>query len=351
MKNILLTYNDIKSVNIGDYVQSLAAKQFLKDKDFILFNRDELNLYTGEKAKLILNAWFTYKPKNFPPSPDIKPLFVAFHLNSKVKNEILAKEKNIEYLRKYAPIGCRDIATKEALEEKGVTAYFSGCLTTTLGLTYRKNESERGEIIYVVDPFSYMPKGNSVFEILKTFTQFLLNFKGVVKIIRNNKRNNKFSLGLTKMGVGRVLLLTKTYLLLKSILSDELLDKVVFITQFNTRKEYVSDEARFERAEELLNMYSVAKYVITSRIHCALPCLALKTPVLFIDHIGDKEESTCRLDGIRNLFQTISVYKGRVRENKYGLLDKDTIIVNDYSKLNILQEKLIATCEKFMGDE
>lgn len=29
MRKILLTYGDIKTINIGDYIQSIAAKQFL----------------------------------------------------------------------------------------------------------------------------------------------------------------------------------------------------------------------------------------------------------------------------------------------------------------------------------
>ena len=31
MRKILLTYGDIKTINIGDYIQSIAAKQFFDD--------------------------------------------------------------------------------------------------------------------------------------------------------------------------------------------------------------------------------------------------------------------------------------------------------------------------------
>ncbi|WP_264821067.1 polysaccharide pyruvyl transferase family protein [Acinetobacter schindleri] len=33
----------------------------------------------------------------------------------------------------------------------------------------------------------------------------------------------------------------------------------------------------------MLEKYSTAKLVITSRIHCALPCLAMGTPVIYIN--------------------------------------------------------------------
>jgi hypothetical protein len=39
---------------------------------------------------------------------------------------------------------------------------------------------------------------------------------------------------------------------------------------------------RLGKAEELLRLYAGARLVVTSRLHCALPCLALGTPVLFI---------------------------------------------------------------------
>lgn len=45
------------------------------------------------------------------------------------------------------------------LKGKGVNAYFSGCLTTTLGKTYKYNGKREG--IYIVDPLSYMPNGNN----------------------------------------------------------------------------------------------------------------------------------------------------------------------------------------------
>ena len=62
------------------------------------------------------------------------------------------------------------------------------------------------------------------------------------------------------------------------------------------------DEAmEFEsKAQEILDRYkNEAKLVITSRIHCAMPCIAMGIPVIYI-HRGNHKEDT-RLDVIKGL--------------------------------------------------
>lgn len=105
------------------------------DKENIAYiHRDKLNDVNYE-SKAIMNGWFSHYPENWPPSDKIYPLFVSFHINSAVYDTLLS-DKSIEYFKKYEPIGCRDKTTAEKLQEKGVNAYFSSCLTTTLGYKY-----------------------------------------------------------------------------------------------------------------------------------------------------------------------------------------------------------------------
>lgn len=60
----LLTY---RTENIGDEIQSIAARQFLPRVD-VYVERDSLNnVVSDEKIKLIMNGWFTHKPENWPP--------------------------------------------------------------------------------------------------------------------------------------------------------------------------------------------------------------------------------------------------------------------------------------------
>ena len=57
----LLTY---RTENIGDEIQSIAARQFLPRVD-VYVERDSLNnVVSDEKIKLIMNGWFTHKPEN-----------------------------------------------------------------------------------------------------------------------------------------------------------------------------------------------------------------------------------------------------------------------------------------------
>jgi len=57
----LLTY---RTENIGDEIQSIAARQFLPRVD-IYVERDSLNnVVSDEKIKLIMDGCFTHKPEN-----------------------------------------------------------------------------------------------------------------------------------------------------------------------------------------------------------------------------------------------------------------------------------------------
>ena len=66
MNNLIFTYEGYENTNIGDYIQSLAAKQFYPDYEPIIYaHRDELNGVTSE-SRAIMNGWFTHKPENWP---------------------------------------------------------------------------------------------------------------------------------------------------------------------------------------------------------------------------------------------------------------------------------------------
>ena len=55
MKKGLLIYKSKNNYfNIGDYIQSLAARQYFNDKIDVFLNRECLNLYGGENVKIIL---------------------------------------------------------------------------------------------------------------------------------------------------------------------------------------------------------------------------------------------------------------------------------------------------------
>ncbi len=226
MRYGLLSYS---TRNVGDDIQSLAARRFLPRVD-VPIDRDTFeHVSQGEPFKIILNGWFTHRPENWPPPPDLIPLLVSFHLTREIlrlnvsrlrASEYLLQGSALDYLRTHSPIGCRDPATAKLLEHHGVDAYFSGCLTLTL----ENRCSERGNATYCVD-------------VPESIAHYVAKRVG----------------GSVKRIAHRMAVDTMT-----------------------------SAEARTSHAENLLDQYATARLVVTSRLHCALPCLALGTPVIFV---------------------------------------------------------------------
>jgi exopolysaccharide biosynthesis predicted pyruvyltransferase EpsI len=79
----------------------------------------------------------------------------------------------------------------------------------------------------------------------------------------------------------------------------------------------VGIEARLDRAKALLNLYAQAACVVTTRLHCALPCLAMGTPVLLIDMAAD----SYRFTGLIDLLHHCSVAEFVSGELGYDLAD------------------------------
>ena len=118
--------------NIGDYIQSLAAKQYCEDYSCFV-EKEELSQFDShEKTKVIMNGWYMRRPENWPPSRSIIPLLTSIHISPLIAEKMLSRE-GVEYLKEYGPVGCRDLGTKDILERAGIPCYFSGCLTLTLG--------------------------------------------------------------------------------------------------------------------------------------------------------------------------------------------------------------------------
>lgn len=142
---------------IGDYVQSVASSQFCTPFDEII-EQEEAFIYkskNGKRTRLIMNGWFQWRAENWPPSEDVYPLLVSMHI-SPLREEQLLCPKGVEFLKKYSPVGCRDYYTERLLQAKGIPAYFSACVTLTLGNKYHVDENRR-KGVYIVDPYIEIP--------------------------------------------------------------------------------------------------------------------------------------------------------------------------------------------------
>ncbi|MDR2080265.1 MAG: polysaccharide pyruvyl transferase family protein [Campylobacteraceae bacterium] len=230
--------------NIGDAVQNLAVENIYhkfwgggggKSRSLLLVNRDEINSYDSAPCTLVMQAWFGHCAHTFPLpwSDKIEPIFIGFHLSdiNDTREKFIA-EKIYLKMKPFEPIGCRDRNTMRFLQKLGVEAYFSGCMTLTFDT--RKNTPENGKV-FVVD----------------------LTKKAMRKLPQKIKETADTS-----------------------------------ITHFYYWNHYpVSYEGALEfeqEARKILNRYrDEARLIITSRIHVAMPCIALGIPVIFIHENSD----------------------------------------------------------------
>ena len=247
--------------NIGDYIQSLAALQYLpKNCKPYFIDRDSIQFYHGPKVKLIMNGWHILKEGNKYCSTQIIPFFLSYHLENQTNLPTIFTEN----LKQFSPIGCRDEATKKQLNEYGINSYFSSCLTTTLDIDYLVQEKERtNDIIFIDYKFGQVPKADKFLFSLKKY-----NFNHIIHT------KHKFNLNLTHI-------------------------------------------ERFKLAKSLLEKYSKAKLIITTRIHGALPCLALHTPVILIN----KKYDYLRYPGLYELLNTIGKNFNKKFEIKVNIND------------------------------
>lgn len=156
-----------------------------------------------------------------------------------------------------------------------------------------------------------------------------------------------------RKGFRKLIKVVSFYKQYKTVFSKEVLLGAKYINQQSIKWKEIcpTDEIALEKAEELVKMYASANFVVTSRIHCALPCLGLEAPVIFTDNIKQSVASSCRLDGLKELFNVIecdgSFFKPKFKIG--GIIsDKNNIPANK-DNWKLLSDKLIKTCLSFVN--
>lgn len=129
---------------------------------------------------------------------------------------------NNEEFKSCGTIGCRDLATKSAFEKAGIPCAWTGCFTVTLQNPFPRVEAT--DAIFVVD--TILPKEYESHE----------NVHYVTHIVEKLREMTLF---------------------------EKLLE-----------------------SKNLLSMYATANLVITSRLHCAMPCVGMGIPVIFQSPTG-----------------------------------------------------------------
>ena len=336
MKYKLLSIKGQGGVNIGDYIQALASSQFLPQIDGFI-DRERLKDYNSEECKLIMNGWYIHNAQQWPPSSKIIPLYVAVHFNSTVKDKLLSNE-SIAYLKQYEPIGCRDTNTVKLLQSKGVNAYFSGCMTLTLGRNYHSEIKENK--YYFVDP-CFVTHWN-LYTTFYNAIYLLFHWRPICIIAKKHPDPKK--------GLRKKMIMTAFYREYKRFFRKEILINAEYINQQSIEyiRKFSTDEELLKEAERLVKCYAKAKLVVTSRIHCALPCLGLGTPVIYTEDAHQSEASACRFGGLRELFNILKWNNGHLVKEFGGKIPlDDTSSWSNKATWKELAERLATQCTRF----
>ena len=282
--------NDLAKFNIGDNIQMLALKRIyieelqIPEEDIIEIDFHELATYVGEYVILPINLFFfgchDAKEKWFPASPYIIPVFIGVHFST----QTLTPEE-IDYLRYYAPIGCRDEFTLNTMRAHDIPSYLFGCITATLP----KRKDKARNVTYLVDV--------DVNEVLKRLPQKL---RENVKIV-NHERTGIFS--------------------------PENLEE--------------SDRIAANLIDEYRNQASL---VITSRMHCASPCMAMGIPTIMI--VKEKSQRFSWLGKLIKIYSTDEYDNIDWNVTNADYEDIKSLMINSVkSRLLEAKEKYKTLCE------
>ena len=359
--------------NIGDYVQSIAARQFVDPIDEYVEQEEADQYYPEDKKeiRLIMNGWFQWRAENWPPSEYVRPLLISMHI-SPLRADKLLSEKGIAFLRKNGPVGCRDTYTLDLLRSRNVPAYFSSCLTLTMGKKYAVSDSERNGF-YIVDPYFEIPALTEETDGKKRrhplrMLRFAFDYVRYRKPVNELAKREFFTLYSPKGFLDRdrsryrpyykAVCFYKTYV--KKFDKKLLLDAEYITHWLDVDMATTTNDQLLDYAESLVKKYASAKMVITSRIHCGLPSLGMGTPVVFIANEevvseGGSFNTPGRLGGLLELFRVLNLSDGRfsTEDSVFASIDTftaDTAFVNK-DNWKEYAEKLDAACTRFMSDD
>lgn len=265
--------------NIGDVLQGMAAAKFLpvtaKPVD-----REQLSLLDSKaRSFLLASGWFMHDFSKFPPSDAVQPCYISLH----VANSALLQNRQVRnHFKKNAPIGCRDKKTLSLFLGWGIPAYYSGCLTITT--SPRKPILQKEGPCLLVDNIDH-PVPEPVLKKLELLTK-----KEFTRVTHDP--------------------------------ADVLLPFEDYVKQ------------GVNHMENLLQQYCDASLIVTTKIHCALPCLGMGAPVILI-HPNPQDP---RLDTVRQFIDILS-YDELLRSDT---LNRPTV---RFKKLQVQKKYLSAIVE------
>ena len=219
-------YHDIvRMTNMGDSVQAFAVDYLfryagVKQNDIIGIPCRSAE--ADEPCYLVVQGHFGRQyDMGFMHNSNIHPIFIGFAL----KDSFLTDDE-VRYFKKYEPILCRDELTKNTLISYGVEAYLTGCLSVAFPKREESTTGKRDKYYFV--------------DVKKQFLEL---------IPENIKKNAVY---------------TSQNLYMDEVSIDSM-------------------EQGDQMASKLMEEYREnAKMVITSRLHCMTPCMAMGIPTIAV---------------------------------------------------------------------
>ncbi len=139
--------------NIADLLNQPAtgpSKKKVEQAVTILPVSRDFSIAQADQGRIWLPVcgWFAHHVYHthygFPFAGNILPIFMLFHV---ARPEMITDEA-VDYLKRFEPIGCRDLTTCRLLRDSGVKAFVNGC--ATLGLKHlglRAKGKRRGKFV------------------------------------------------------------------------------------------------------------------------------------------------------------------------------------------------------------
>jgi len=279
----------VSTENIGDHLQIIAALGLMQrlgiETKYFIDRDDEIAtapMIEGEPGPvgIVMNGWFKTNAAEWPPHPKLAPVFLGFHIRL-FQCPTLVSPEAIDYYRKHGPVGCRDEYTVALLQQHGVDAFESHCLTLTYPRRY-------------VDPAQ----------------------QAVTFVVSRDEEITK-------------------------ILPREL-GEYIFVSHYSGDRDFVKN---LTEAGTVYGVYRQhARVMITTLLHCALPAIAMGIPVVvfYPKNSGAGHESDVeRFSSLRKLIPIYHLdrldevdWRGHVADVgalKLGLLDKFYALASRWS--------------------
>lgn len=304
--------------NIGDYIQSIAQRQFIRDKETCFVEIEELSDFKSkQQVNVIMNGWFTWDCSKFLPPACINPFFISFHLTPPQEKAFFTPEITA-YLKKYQPIGARDIKTMQMMQAHGVDSYFSGCLTMTLGKEYLQKGEHTGDV-FIVDPYYEIGGDMSLPHMIrygKMIWYTLRHFKAAWKIKDKLIRTRHSILRHVSDKLDKIVCAANFYHIYSQRFGDDILFNAKYTSAIVDSE--LSNEEKFVIADKMLRDYANARLVITSRLHVAFPCLAVATRNIFVipslknEKMSAQKHSHSRIIGLEDTINVMELVDGKL---------------------------------------